>query len=450
VTDDLLTLLDRLVAQAGPGEGLEAYGVDETRTTVRAYGGEVETLSSARTRGIGIRILAEGRFGYAYTADLTEPALAETLEAARTNAVVPTQDDANRLAAADGDLPLLPGLYDEAFARIGPDEKVDLALRLEAAVTGARGPVTGVDSATYGDGEGSAAIATTTGVRGSFRRCEAYCAVEALAEADGATASAYGLSLGRLPTDVDVEAAAAEAVERVTRILGGRKPPSGTIPVVMDPFAAASFLGVLAGALTAEAVQKGRSLFAGKVGERLGGAHLSLVDDGRRLDGPAAAPWDGEGVPTGTTSLLAGGVLQGFLHNTYTATKDGTASTGNASRAGYASPPGLSPTNLYLVPGNEQPAALLARAGTAFYCQNVLGVHSGANPVSGDFSVGANGLMVRDGAFAEPVREATIAGTIPAMLQGLVVVGNDLRWLPFGDAIGAPTLLIEGMTLGGT
>lgn len=449
MTDDLLTLLDRLVGQARPGEGLEAYGVDETQTTVRAYGGEVETLSSARTRGIGVRILADGRFGYAYTADLTEAALAETVEAARTNALVATPDDANRLAEANGDLPALPGLYDEAFARVGPDQKVDLALRLEAATVGAGGPITGVDSATYGDGEGSAAIATTTGLRGSYRKCEAYCAVEALAEADGATASAYGLSLGRLPADLDVEAAAAEAVERVSRLLGGRKPPSGAIPVIMDPFAAASFLDVLAGALTADAVQKGRSLFAGQVGERLGGAHLNLVDDGRRLDAPAAAPWDGEGVPTGTTTLLADGVLQGYLHNTYTATKEGTASTGNASRAGYATPPGLSPTNLYLVPGDDDPAALRARAGTAFYCQAVLGVHSGANPVSGDFSVGANGLMVRDGAFAEPVREATIAGTIPGMLAGLVAVGNDLRWLPFGDSIGAPTLLIEGMTLAG-
>jgi PmbA protein len=218
----------------------------------------------------------------------------------------------------------------------------------------------------------------------------------------------------------------------------------------MDPFAAASFLGVLASALTAEAVQRGRSLFAGKVGERLGSERFTLVDDGSLLDGPAAAPWDGEGVPTGPTPLLEAGVLRGYLHNTYTATKGGTRSTGNASRAGFKSPPGLSPTNLYLAPGDESPEALLRRAGEAFYCQSVLGVHSGANPISGDFSVGANGLMIRDGAFAEPVREASIAGTIPGMLAGLAAVGDDLRWLPLGGAIGSATLLIEGMTLAGT
>lgn len=452
MTEDLLQLLDRIVAQARGGEGIEAFGVDETETTVKAYDGDVETLSSARTRGVGIRVVAEGRMGYAYTADLHEAALAETLEAARTNATVATPEDANRLPQppAGGVLPDIPALYDEAFGEVRPETKVDLALRLEAAVRGAGGAIRGVDTAQYGDGERTAAIASTTGVRGSSRRCDAFSIVEALAEADGATASAYGLSLGRLPQDVDVEAAAAEAVERVTRLLGGRKPPSGAIPVIMDPFAVASFLGVLASALTAEAVQKGRSLFAGKVGEQLGGRHLTLVDDGSLVDGPAAAPWDGEGVPTGPTTLIERGALQGYLHNTYTAAKDGTVSTGNASRSGYKSPPGLSPSNLYLLPGDTEPSGLFAQAGTAFYCQNVLGVHSGANPISGDFSVGANGLMIRDGAFAEPVREATIAGTIPTMLAGLAAVGSDLRWLPFGGGVGASTLLLEGMTLGGS
>jgi PmbA protein len=449
MTDDLLALLDRLVDQARPGEGLEAFGMDQTETTVKALHGEVETLSSAHTRGVGVRVLTDGRFGYAYSADLSEQALAETVDQARTNAAVATPDEANRLPEPAGPLPSLPGIYDEAFAGFGPTQKVDLALRLEAATVGAGSPIRGVDTATYADGEGTAAIATTNGVRGSYRRCEAYCFVEALAEADGSTTAAYGLSLGRLPSDVDVEAAAAEAVQRATRLLGGRKPPSGPITVIMDPFAAASFLGVLADALTAEAVQKGRSLFAGRVGERLGGEHLTLVDDGARIDAPAAAPWDGEGVATGPTTLLDRGVLQGFLHNTYTAAKDGTASTGNASRSGYASPPGLSPTNLYLRPGSAPPSVLLAEAGTAFYCQNVLGVHSGANPISGDFSVGANGVMVRDGTFAEPVREATIAGTIPGMLSGLASVGSDLRWLPFEGSVGAATLLVEGMTLAG-
>lgn len=446
--DELLELLDRLVAQARPGEGLEAYAVDETETTVTAHGGDVESLSSARTRGVGLRIVDAGRVGYAWTADLGERALAETLAAARDNATVGTPDEANVLAEP-GPITPLADLYDPAFATTAPGDKVDLALRLEAAARAADPRVAGVDTARYGDGDATVAIASSAGARAAYRRCDAYVLVEVLAETDGATTSAYGLDLARVPASLDVEAAAAEAAERALRLLGGRKPPSGRVPIVMDPFASASLLGVVAGALSAEAVQKGRSLFAGRVGERVGSDAVTLIDDGRLDGAPASRPFDGEGTPSGRTTLIAGGVLQGWLHNVYTATKDGTRSTGNASRAGYASPPTVAPTNLFLAPGDSDQAALLARAGDGFYCQQVLGVHSGANPISGDFSVGAAGVMIRDGAFAEPVREATIAGTIPEILSGLIAVGSDLRFLPFGGGMGGVSLLIEGMTLAG-
>jgi PmbA protein len=444
---ELLPLLDRVVGEANAGEDVEAYGVDDTETTIRAYGGQVESLSSASTSGVGIRVIVDGGVGYAYTADTSEDALRETLEEARVNATVATPDEANVLpqAAAFEDL---GHLYDPRFGDITPEQKVTTALELEAAARGAQ-DIKGVDAAIYGDSDATIALVTSRGIRGQYRRCDAYVMVEVLAERDGATTSAYGLDIGRLASDLNIAGAAAEAVERARRLLGGRKPPSMQVPVILDPYATASFLGVVAGALTAEAVQKGRSLFAGKVGESVAASHITLVDDGRLAEGPAAAPWDGEGVPTGRTALIDGGVLQGWLHNTYTAAKDQTASTGNASRSGFKSPPGISPTNLFLQPGSQAPEELLRQAGTAFYCQQVLGVHSGANPISGEFSVGAAGVMVRDGVFAEPVREATIAGTIPEMLTGIVAVGSDLRFLPFGGGMGGTTLLIEGMTLAG-
>jgi PmbA protein len=444
---ELLPLLDRVVAQAQPGEDLEAFGVDDTDTTIRAYGGQVESLSSASTSGVGIRVIVGGGVGYAYTADTSDAALRETLEEARINATVATADDANVLPDA-APFEDLPHLYDQRFAEVTPEQKVETALALEAAARGAE-DIKGVDAAIYGDSDATVALVTSRGIRGQYRRCDAYVMVEVLAERDGATTSAYGLDIGRTATDLDIGAAAAEAVERARRLLGGRKPASMQVPVILDPYATASFLGLVAGALTAEAVQKGRSLFAGKVGESVAAPHITLVDDGRLEAGPAAAPWDGEGVPTGRTALIDGGVLQGWLHNTYTAAKDQTASTGNASRSGFKSPPGISPTNLFLQPGSQAPEELMRQAGTAFYCQQIMGVHSGANAISGEFSVGAAGVMVRDGVFAEPVREATIAGTIPEMLTGIVAVGSDLRFLPFGGGMGGTTLLIEGMTLAG-
>ncbi len=448
MSDDLLALLDRVVADAGADEAVEAFGVDETETTIRAYEGQVESLSSARTRGVGIRVIRHGGVGYAYSADTSETALRETLEEARANARVATPDEANVLPQPSH-VDDVPGLFTPAFSEASAEEKVEIALRLEAAARNAPG-VKGVDSASYGDSDETVALVSTTGVRGSYRRCDAYVAVEVLAEQDGATTAAFGLDMARTAKDLDVDSAAAEAVERAMRLLGGRKPASTKLPVLLDPYATASFLGVVASALTADAVQKGRSLFAGKVGEQIGPAHVTLVDDGRLADAPATAPWDGEGVATQRTRLIEGGVVRGWLHNAYTAAKDAAVSTGNARRAGFKAPPGISPTNLFLEPGADDRDALLRRAGTAFYCQQILGVHSGANAISGDFSVGAAGVMVRDGAFAEPVREATIASTIPEMLERVVAVGSDLRFLPFGGGgMGGSTLLIDGMTLAG-
>jgi PmbA protein len=222
------------------------------------------------------------------------------------------------------------------------------------------------------------------------------------------------------------------------------------MPVLLDPVAASSFLGVLAAGLTAEAVLKGRSLFAGKIGEAVGSPVVTLVYDGRELKGPGAAPFDDEGVPTRRTPIVDGGVLRGYLHNSYTAKRMGERSTGNARRAGFKSTPGVAPTNLYLVPGEETPEALLARAGRALLVQDLIGVHSGANPISGDFSVGVTGLIVEGGALGAPVREATVAGTILGILRDVVAVGADLEFFPFGGAIGAPTILIGEMTVAGS
>jgi len=450
--DELLPLLDRIAERAGPGEQVEAFGLDETETVVKAHDGAVESLSSARRVGVGIRVVADHRVGYCYTVDLGEPALGDALAEARDNATVGSPDPGNVLAEPVDVPPLDDSLiFDGAVETTAPEQKVDAAIALERAARDAP-EITGTDTAQYGDGVRTAAISSSTGVRASYRRSDAYVLVEALAGRNGSTTSAYGLSIGRSLGEVDIAAAADEAVRRATRLLGGRPPASARLPIVFDQFVTAAFLGVLAGGLLAEAVQRGRSLFADRVGDRLAPDFVHLIDDGRYPKGPSTVPWDGEGTPTGTTVLLDGGVLRGYLHNVASATRDDSdaaRSTGNASRPTFSTPPGLSPTNFYLHPGATPPAELIGSLDTAFYCQQVMGLHSGANPISGDFSVGAAGVMIRAGEFAEPVREATIAGSIPQMLGGIVAIGNDLRFLPFGGGAGGVTLVIEGMTLAG-
>ncbi len=240
---------------------------------------------------------------------------------------------------------------------------------------------------------------------------------------------------------------AAEAAERAVRLLGATKPPTRTVPVVFDRMVAPSLIGVLLAGLSAEAVQKHRSLFADKLGEQVGAPGLQLVDDGRLLDGPGAAPFDDEGVPTTRNVLLADGVLQRFLHNTASAAREGASSTGNASRASFKSTPGISAHNVFFEPGDKDQAGLLAQAGEGLLVQDMTGVHSGANPITGDFSVGVSGLWFRNGELAEPVREATVAAHLLDILKGIVAVGSDLRWTT--GSIGGSSLLIGHMTVAG-
>jgi PmbA protein len=269
----------------------------------------------------------------------------------------------------------------------------------------------------------------------------------ALAGEGDETQTGGGYSVGRSPADLDVDKAAADAVERSTRLLGARKPASARLPVVLDNRITTTLLSILAGTLSGEAVLKGRSLFANRLGEEVASPLLTLVDDPTDPDAYGAAAYDAEGLATRRNVLVDAGLLRSFVYNTYAGRRAGVASTGSAVRGGFKSPPGVGCRALTLAPGNESQAQILARVGTGLLVQSVSGVHSGVNAVSGDFSVGAEGVLFRDGVLAEPVREITIASTLQRMLRDVVAVGDDLEWLP-GSAAGV-TLAIDGMSMSG-
>jgi PmbA protein len=235
-------------------------------------------------------------------------------------------------------------------------------------------------------------------------------------------------------------------------MIGAGKPASRACPVVLDPTVAASFAGLIGGALGANAVQRGRSPFAGRIGEELASAAFALHDDGRDPAGAASAPFDGEGLPRRRNALIEGGRLRTYLYDTYTANREGggTGSTGSAARAGYRSLPSVSASNLVVAAGELTTAELLAQAGDGIFVTDVAGLHSGVNPVTGVFSVGASGRIIRDGALAEPVREFTIAGELVEMLRAVSAAGSEARWVPFGGSVSTPPLLIGEMSISGT
>ncbi|HEX3324952.1 MAG TPA: TldD/PmbA family protein [Solirubrobacterales bacterium] len=427
----------------------EAYASEDAGREVRTHGGEVESLTAATQRGIGIRAWIGPQVGYAFGTDLSQAGIEALAARAAEAARVADEDEYAGPPSADGVAAELQ-LRDHSISEWTTDRVAELALAIERAALGADPRIAGVEQAVYADSAERVAIVSSTGISGEFERSSCYGYVQALAESEGGRETGLGFGLARGPEAIDPAAIGREGAERATAMIGAAKPESRSCPVVLDPTVAASFVSLIGNGLGAGAVQRGRSPFAERLGSALADEALVLYDDGLDPEGSASAPFDGEGVPHRRTSLIEGGTLRTYLYDTYTARRGDAASTGNAGRGGYRSRPSVSTSNLIVAPGTLGFEELLGEAGEGVFITDVAGLHSGVNPVSGDFSVGASGRAIRAGELAEPLREFTIASDLVSMLKAVRAVGASARWVPFGGSVSTPPLLIGTMTVAGS
>ena len=426
----------------------EAWAEEGVSRRIRVYDGEVESLSDAGGRGVGVRGFVDGRSGYAYGTDLSEDGIVETARAARTAAEAADADEYGGLPEEFGSTPL-DGLASSAMGDWSTESKVELTLEVERAARRRPG-VSQVENAVYSDAEGSVALANSRGFAAGYGATQAWAHASAFAGEGADLMTGMGIGLGRDPGALDPEAIGAEAAERALALVGARQPESRRCPVVLDAFVAASFIGFIGSMLSAESVQRGRSLFADREGDEIADPALALADDATNPEGPATAPFDGEGSPTRRTPLIEGGRLLTFLFDARTARRAGRATTANASRGSYRSPPSVGTSNLVVEPGEGDLEQLFRAAGDGLYVTEVAGLHSGVNPVSGTFSVGASGRLVENGEPAGPVRELTIASDLVSMLQAVRAVGSEARWVPLGGSVKAPPILIGEMAVSGS
>ena len=425
----------------------EAWAEEGTSRRVRVYQGEVESLSDAGGRGVGVRAFLDGRSGYAYGTDLSETSVVETARAAREAAVIADPDEHAGLPERFGVTPV-DGLAAPGLREWSTERKVELALVVERAAREREG-VTQVENAVYSDADGSVALANSRGFASGYEATQAWAYASAFAGEGADLMTGLGVGLARGPDGLDPVAIGTEAADRAIALVGARQPEGRRCPVVLDAFVAASFAGFIGSMLSADAVQRGRSPFAGRQGGEIADSVVTVVDDGAEPQGPSSAPFDGEGSPTRRTPLIEGGRLLTFLFDARTARKAGRATTANASRASYRSAPAVGTTNLVLEPGRLDLDGLFREAGTGLYVTGVAGLHSGVNPVSGTFSVGASGRLIEGGEPAGPVREVTIASDLVSMLKSVRAVGAQGRWVPFGGSVKAPPILIGEMAISG-
>lgn len=436
-----------------PSEILEAVlkkGVDQAEvylslsktTKVSVLNGKVESTDEIANSGLGIRVIKDKKQGFAYTSDFDEFVNDFTISKAIENAKNSEADEYLALPGVSEDQKIRESeLYDPEISKTPIEKKIELALKIESSAYKTDKRVKKTEKISYSDSEAEIWIVNSNGVNAKYKTNSCGAMGQMIASHDGEMEYGAGLDFVKQFTSLDPVKIGKEAAHKACELLSAKSIKSQKLPVILDPEVGSELLEVLLSPLTAEAVQKSKSLFIAKLGKSVGAKGLTIIDNGRLENAIGSAPFDDEGVPTQETKLIENGILKSYLYNTYTAKKGQTKSTGNASRGSFMSVPGTGATNLYIEPGKNK----IKLPKKALYITRVMGIHT-ANPISGDFSIGASGIMIENGKKTYAVRGITIAGNLVELLSQIEEVGSDLRF--FGN-VGAPSLLISNISISG-
>ena len=446
---DLKQLAHDVVRRAVAGGASAAEAVlhdgSEFSTVVRL--GQVETLKEAGSHAMGLRVFSGQRAASTHTSDFSADGLKQLVEGALALAKLTSEDlhaglpEPALLGTLSGDLQL----YFEDVYSLPTEERIARARRAEAAAFAADPRIRNSEGGSFDAAQNHKVIVNSLGFAGEYKT--SYCSLAAVPIAqidDCAMQRDYWFSVARTLRKLESpEHVGRVAAERTLRRLGARKIKTVRVPVVFDPMVARSLLNTIAQAVNGDAVYRGASFLAGKLGQKVAGGNVTVVDDGTLPGGFGTSPFDDEGVPTQRTVVIESGVLKSYLLNTYTARKLGLKTTGNASR-GLAGNPGISSGNFFLQPGSRSPQQIIADVRQGIYLTEFLGF--GVNLVTGDYSRGASGVWIENGEPTYPVEEITVAGSLQDMLNNVSEIGNDLE---FRGSTAAPTLRIDGMTVAG-
>ena len=438
-------LLD-LARRAG-AEQADAVAVSSTDSSTDVRLQQIEKISEATSRAVGLRVIVNGRQAVVSTSDVTDAALAETAQTAMELARISEPDPHAGLPDPSEQTrrPAELGLFDEQIPAVDGDERVRRAMVCEQAALDAGPQIGNSGGATFSTRVSTFALADTNGFAGQYSGASASLYVEVMAqEEDGRLRNAGWFTAARqLHRLEDEQAVGREAAARALRQLGAEKGETHEAPVVWEPRMAAGLASIVAQAASGEALYRGSTFLAGQEGEQVASALLSISDDATLPGQLGSRPFDGEGVGSRVNPLLEAGVFRGFLFDSYNARRVGAATTGSAVR-GVGGLPSIGSGNLTIVAGDTSAEAIIADVEDGLYLTTLMGF--GINFTTGDFSRGAAGIRIRNGELAEPVTEINISGNLREMLKSIDAVGDDSQW--FG-ATAAPTIRIERMTISG-
>lgn len=407
---------------------------------------EIEKISQAQEKRLGLRLFFNSSSASASTSDISKSSIERLLDITCAMARATAKDTYSGLPAREELARTFPDLElcDEEARSLSVEERTRLALEAEKAALGFDARITNSEGAEFSNQFGRVIYANSLDFSGEYQGSSFGLSVIPVAAQDGAMQRDYWYSSQRKFSRLaSPESVGKRAAERALRRLGARKIKTREVPVVFEPEIAASLLRQLSSALSGYSLYKGASFMVGKLGEKIASEQVTILDDGVIPGALGSKPFDGEGLPTRRKTVVEKGVLKSYLLDTYSGRKLGLSSTANASRS-VGDPPGVAATNFYLVPGAYTSQQILASVADGFYVTELIGF--GVNLVTGDYSRGAAGIWIERGELAYPVEEVTIAGNLKEMLQNIEMVGNDLE---MRERISSPTLKISHMTVAG-
>lgn len=418
--------------------------LESTRNlSVNVLKSEIETIEEASSQGAGFRVFVDGKMGFSHCNDFSDSSLESTISRAIAFAKLSSPDE-NNVLTDDKGMTSVAELFDQSIAAISMENKIDMALELEKlAMKDPR--ITKSSGAGYGEGESEIFIANSNGLLKSYKSSGCSLGVSVVAE-KGEQKNTGGEYCSRVffADLVSLEEIAFMASQKAWEMLDPVMIKTQRASVIFDPDVARSLLGGILAAVNGERVLQGASFLKEQLNKQFASSLLTIIDDGTRNRSLGSSPFDGEGVPTMKNILVQNGTLKSFIYNTKAAKRAGVQSTGNASRGGFSSLPGIGTHNVYLEPGKNTPEEIIKGTKRGLLLKEVTGY--GIDAVSGNFSGGASGFWIENGEITYPVKGVTVAGRAFDILAAIDMMGNDID---LNKSFASPTFRVAEMQIGG-
>ena len=427
-------------------ENCEVYYTDGENISITVYEGEVEKYNIDKSFGLSFRGMLNGKMGYSYTEILDDKVIDMLIKSAKEAASCIESNDIQFIYEGDKNYSEVK-TYSEKLENIDASKLIDIALELEKETKGYSDKVINLNACKISYSSSKNGIYNTKGLELNNRGNLLISYVIPIVEENNEKQDGIGYMIVDSIDELDTKKIAKQGVEDALSKLGGKSIPSGNYKTIIYNEAMASLLETFSDVFSAEEAQRGLSLLKGKEGKVIASDIVSIIDDPLMDNGLASAPFDDEGVATFKKEIVSKGVLNTLLHNLKTANKANLKTTGNGFKSSYSSPVSVEPTNFYIEKGMKTLEELMNELDEGVIITDFAGLHSGANSITGDFSLASKGFYIKDGRKIYPIDQITVAGNFFELLKNIKDIGNDLNF-PI-SSIGSPSVVVEGLSIAG-